>query len=91
MIRIEQNEIVKVAANHPRGLDGREDFDVSALRRARKMPREQAELDCSRGIQLAVEARFHFAFMLKLGREPAATRLGSAQVLRQHDAEYERR
>ena len=55
------------------------------------MPRQQAQLDRSRGIQLAVQASFHLTFMLQLGREPAAPRLGDAQVLGQHDAEHERR
>ena len=91
MFVIEQNEIVKVAADHPRGLDRSEDLEVAALGRAREMPREQAKLNRAGGIQLAVQPSFHFTLVLQLGREPAPPFLCDAQVLRQHDAEHERR
>src|SRR5579862_2032439 len=91
MFGIEQNEIVKVAADHPRGFDGREDLDVAMLRRAGKVPREQAKLDRARGIQFAVQASLDFALMLQLSRETAASSFGDAQVLRQHHAEHHHR
>src|SRR5271156_4002931 len=80
MIGVEQNKIVKVPADHPRGLDRREDLEVAAIGWTREMPREQAKLNRARGIQLAVEPRFDFALVLQLVREPAASSLCDAQI-----------
>ena len=75
---IEQQEIIEIAADHPRRFDQRVDLDVAAFGRAGKSMRQKPHLDRSRGIEFALETSFHLTLMFQLDRETAARRFGGA-------------
>ena len=54
---------------------------------ARKAIRQQPHLDRSRGVELALEARFRLALMLQLGHEPAPLRFCRAKTRAKHHPE----
>ena len=89
MFGIEHEEVVEIPSHFARGLHSGGDLEAMFCRERQLGPREAADLDASRRVKLAGEARSSLAFALQVLLQQFFLGVGLGERLDKHRGEQE--